>query len=122
MNPVSDSVSSISESSTPGSFGHVTINERNPSSRFSRFVDERMKDWMRDYLDDLPETDYEVSFFDEDPLGEISCLVIVQSGETLWRAWESADNPRTALKRSLHHLHTAGVIGGQPDDQDDSDN
>ena len=122
MNPVSDSVSSISEFSTPGSFGHVTINERNPSSRFNRFVDERMKDWMRDYLDDLPDTDYEVSFFDEDPLGEISCLVIVQSGETLWRAWESADTPRTALKRSLHHLHTDGVIGGQPDDQDDSDN
>ena len=54
MNPISDSVSSISESSAPGSLGHVTINERDPSSRFNRFVDERIKDWMRDHLDDLP--------------------------------------------------------------------
>ena len=112
------------------SIGHVTVNERVPSLRFHKFVDERMQGWMREHLNGsnfgshtdrevsieasaseiaFNETDYEVSFFDEDPLGEISCLVVVQSGETLWRAWESADNPRAALSRSLEHLHTSDV-------------
>ena len=115
--------------------GHVTVNERIPSQRFHKFVDEKMKDWMIDHIHqgeqaaDLPfpqtnslhlgGTDYEVSFFDEDPLGEISCLVVVQSGDTMWRAWESADNPRSALSRSLEHLHTAEIDenGDNGDDQ-----
>ena len=109
---------SLSESQTVESCGRITINERNPNSRLNRYVDEQMKDWMRDHLDALPETDYEVSFFDEDPIGEISCLVIVQSGETLWRAWQSADNPRMALKRSLQQLHMAGVIEGRLEEGD----
>ena len=119
MNSVSDSVSisdlTLSNSPNSGPLGHITFNERNPNSRLNRFVDERMREWMRDHLDVLPETDYEVSFFDEDPIGEISCLVIVQSGETLWRAWQSADNPRMALKRSLEHLHLAGIVEVRPD-------
>lgn len=86
--------------------GHVTVNERIPSQRFSRFVDEKIKDWMHDHnLADAP-SEYEVAFFDEDPLGEISCLVVIHSGENLWRSWETADNPRLALRRSLESLRS----------------
>ena len=86
--------------------GHVTVNERMPSQRFHRFVDEKIRDWMHNHhLDDKP-ADYEVAFFDEDPLGEISCLVIINSGGQLWRSWETADNPRIALRRSIDNLRS----------------
>lgn len=85
--------------------GHITVNERIPSQRFHRFVDEKIKDWMKDHnLEEQP-AEYEVAFFDEDPLGEISCLVVIHSGKQLWRSWETADNPRLALYRSIEHLH-----------------
>ncbi len=84
--------------------GHVTINERIPSQRFHRFVDEKIKDWMHDHqLEDRP-AEYEVAFFDEDSLGEISCLVVIQAGPKSWRSWETADNPRLALSRSIDRL------------------
>lgn len=84
--------------------GHVTVNERVPSQRFNRFVDESIREWMRDQgLDDEP-SEYEVAFFDEDPIGETSCLIVVQVGGELWRSWETADNPRVALQRSLEQL------------------
>ncbi|HVK61079.1 MAG TPA: hypothetical protein VM432_05995 [Bdellovibrionales bacterium] len=84
--------------------GHITVNEHVPTQRFHRFVDEKVKDWLRDHgFEDQP-SEYEVAFFDEDVLGEVSCLVVVQSGEQMWRSWETADNPRAALSRSLEHL------------------
>lgn len=93
--------------------GHVTVNERIPSQRFHRFVDEKIKDWMKDHqLEDAP-AEYEVAFFDEDPLGEISCLVVIHSGEHLWRSWETADNPRLALRRSLEHLNPTDEEEGE---------
>jgi len=105
--------------------GHITVNERIPSQRFHRFVDEKIKDWMKDHnLEEQP-AEYEVAFFDEDPLGEISCLVVIHSGKQLWRSWETADNPRLALHRSIEHLHndpsdelalnTAGTVGASED-------
>jgi hypothetical protein len=83
---------------------HVTVNERMPSVRFHRFVEEKVKDWIREHDISATEADFEVAFFDEEALGETSCLVIVHSGDHLWRSWETADNPRTALSRSLDHL------------------
>lgn len=84
--------------------GHVTINERVPSQRFNRFVDEQIRDWMRDQNFGEDPAEYEVAFFDEDPLGEVSCLVVIQAGKQLWRSWETADNPRLALSRSIENL------------------
>lgn len=84
--------------------GHVTVNERIPTQRFHRFVDEKIKDWMRDHEFGEQPAEYEVAFFDEDSLGEISCLVVIHSGQHLWRSWETADNPRLALSRSLEQL------------------
>lgn len=84
--------------------GHVTVNERVPTQRFHRFVDEKVRDWMREHHVDDDPAEYEVAFFDEEPLGEISCLVVVQSGDHFWRSWETADNPRLALRRSLEQL------------------
>lgn len=86
--------------------GHVTVNERVPSHRFHRFVDEKIKDWMRDHQISEQPAEYEVAFFDEDPLGEISCMVVIHSGKKLWRSWETADNPRLALRRSLEQLRS----------------
>lgn len=84
--------------------GHVTINERMPTQRFYRFVDEKIRDWVRENgLDNKP-VDYEVAFFDEDPLGEVSCLIVLNAGGQLWRSWETADNPRLALCRSIESL------------------
>ena len=83
--------------------GHVTVNERVPSHRFHRFVEEKVKDWMKENLNDEL-AQYEVAFFEEDVLGEVSCLVVIQAGDHLWRSWESADNSRLALSRSLSHL------------------
>src|SRR5262245_32728664 len=85
--------------------GHVTVNERMPSQRFHRYVSEKIKDWMHEHdLGTEDHTDYEVAFFDEDPLGEISCLVVIHAGDHQWRSWETADNPRLALDRSIDHL------------------
>lgn len=84
--------------------GHVTVNERMPTQRFHRFVEEKIKDWLHAHQVDESKAEYEVAFFDEDPLGEISCLVVLHTGDQLWRAWETADNPRVALTRSLDGL------------------
>jgi hypothetical protein len=84
--------------------GHVTVNERIPSQRFTRFVDQQIKNWIREHEIDRFTTEYEVAFFDEESLGEVSCLVVVQSGTQLWRAWESADNSRAALMLTMEHL------------------
>ena len=88
--------------------GHVTVNERVPSQRFHRFVDEQVKEWMREHDISDRQAEYEVAFFDEDPLGETSCLIVIQQGENLWRSWETADNPRQALSRCLENLHVDG--------------
>lgn len=84
--------------------GQVTVNERTPSHRFHRFVDEKIKDWMKDHELVDESADYEVAFFNEDSLGEISCLVVIHSGNALWRSWETAGSPQLALRRSLEHL------------------
>ena len=85
--------------------GHVTVNEHVPTEKFNRFVDEKVKTWIGDHegADGQP-SEYEVAFFDEDTLGEVSCLVVIHCGGQLWRAWESGDNPRIALQRSLEQL------------------
>jgi hypothetical protein len=84
--------------------GHVTVNERTPSHRFHRFVDEKIKDWVKDQEITQQPTEYEVAFFNEDAIGEVSCMVVIHSGPALWRSWETADSPQLALKRSLEHL------------------
>jgi|GEM_PF-4050218 len=87
--------------------GHVTVNEHVPTEKFNRFVDEKVKAWIADHQGEQTEpeaSEYEVAFFDEETLGEVSCLVVVHCGGQLWRAWETGDNPRTALARSLEHL------------------
>lgn len=84
--------------------GQVTVNERAPNPRFHRFVDESIRDWLRENDIDDHSTEYQVSFFDEDPLGEVSCMIVLQSGENLWRSWETADNPRIAFRRSLDQM------------------
>lgn len=61
--------------------GHITVNEHVASQRFNRFVDERLKDWMRDHLPTGSSSEYEVAFFDEDSLGEVSCLIVIQCGK-----------------------------------------
>ena len=84
--------------------GHVTINERNPTDKFQRFVDEKIRHWLKknDFQDGPIE--YEVAFFDEDVLGEVSCMIVVQNGARMWRSWETAENPRMALSKSMEHL------------------
>jgi hypothetical protein len=84
---------------------NVTVNERSPSPSLNRAVDERIRDWMRDHEIDGEKTDYEVAFFDEDPTGEVSCLVVLHAGEHVWRSWEAAGSPTAALTRSLERLH-----------------
>ncbi len=86
--------------------GHVTVNEHVPTEKFNRFVDEKVKAWIADHQgsDEDQPSEYEVAFFDEDTLGEVSCLVVIHCGGQLWRAWETGDNPRIALARSLEHL------------------
>lgn len=86
--------------------GHVTVNEHVPTEKFNRFVDEKVKAWIADHqgANDERASEYEVAFFDEDALGEVSCLVVIHCGGQLWRAWETGDNPRTALARSLEFL------------------
>jgi hypothetical protein len=85
--------------------GHVTVNEHAPTEKFNRFVDEKVKAWVADHQGEEPQaSEYEVAFFDEDTLGQVSCLVVIHCGGQLWRAWETGDNPRTALGRSLEQL------------------
>ena len=85
--------------------GHITVNERVPNERFNKFVEEQVRGWVREHAISEDATDYEVAFFDEDQLGEVSCLVVIHNGEHLWRSWQSADNPRIALRRTLERLH-----------------
>lgn len=85
--------------------GHVTVNEHVPTEKFSRYVDEKVKSWLSDHQgQDGAAAEYEVAFFDEDALGEVSCLVVMHCGGQLWRAWDRGDSPREALARSLEHL------------------
>ncbi len=85
--------------------GHVTVNEHIPTEKFNRFVDEKVQNWIGDHESAEGQlAEYEVAFFDEEALGEVSCLVVVQCGGQLWRSWQSGDNPGTALKRSLKQL------------------
>lgn len=100
----------MQESNTQTSNGHVTVNERMPSQRFHRFVDTKMRDWLRDHDLNEGNAEYEVAFFDEEPLGETSCLVVVHSGPKMWRSWESADNPREALRQSIDRLRLEDEI------------
>ena len=87
-----------------GPIGHVTVNERMPSQRFNRFVEEKVQGWLRDNSMDAAPVDFEVAFFDEEPLGEVSCLVVISSEGQMWRSWESADNPRLALRRTMENI------------------
>jgi hypothetical protein len=85
--------------------GHVTVNEHAPSEKFNQFVDEKVRNWIGDHEGaDVQQSDYEVAFFDEEMIGEVSCLVVIHCGGQLWRAWESGDNPRSALQRGLEQL------------------
>lgn len=88
--------------------GHVTVNEQIPTEKFNRFVDEKVKVWIGDHQSvdgGIGEpAEYEVAFFDEEMLGEVSCLVVIHCGGQLWRAWESGDSPRSALKRGLEQI------------------
>lgn len=94
--------------------GRISINEKNPTSRLQRYVEERVKDWLA--AQDLSGTgpaDYQVSFFDEDAPSEnsesktreVSCLITVQAGSTQWRSWETGESPQAALNRSLENMH-----------------
>jgi hypothetical protein len=101
QSPISSQITTTGQGA---SHGHVTMNEQPASQRFHRFVDEKIKNWMRIHnLADKP-SEYEVAFFDEEPMGEVSCLVVIQSGRHLWRSWETADNARIALSRSIENL------------------
>ena len=92
----------------------ISVNEKHPSSRLQRYVEERVKQWLNDQ-DLLRATqskrpaDYEVAFFDEEvpgqANGEVSCLITVQAGETQWRSWEIGESPQAALNKSLENLH-----------------
>ncbi len=86
------------------SAGQVKFNERNLNDRLQRFVDEKIRHWIENHEPYENPTDYEVAFFDEEALGEISCLIVVQSGAKMWRSWETASNPRLAFSRSLEQL------------------
>lgn len=85
--------------------GQVKFNERSLNDGLQRFVDENIRRWLMAQNIGPDPTDYEVAFFDEDTLGEVSCLITVNSGARLWRSWETATNPRLAFNRSLEHLH-----------------
>ena len=92
----------------------ITVNERVPSHRFHRFVDEKVRSWIRDQGLRENDFDYEVAFFDEEPLGEVSCLIVLQSADHMWRSWETSDNPRFALLKSLEHLKVGFDQGQLP--------
>lgn len=86
--------------------GKISVNEKNPTSRLQRYVQERIKLWLDSQdLDKQTPSDYEVAFFDEDAIGEVSCLITVQAGETQWRSWETGESPQAALNRSLENMH-----------------
>ncbi len=85
--------------------GHVTVNEHVPTEKFSRFVEEKVQSWMSEHhAKDGSPSEYEVAFFDEDVLGEVSCLIVIHCGGQLWRAWESGDTPRAALAKTIESL------------------
>jgi hypothetical protein len=92
--------------------GHITVNERLPSNRFTRFVDEKIKNWMKDHHLEDDRSEYEVAFFNEDTIGEISCLVVIHAGNAMWRSWETADNPQLALRRSIERLEPESAESG----------
>lgn len=89
--------------------GHISVNENAPTERFNAYVEEQVAAWIRAHESSsttVSETtpEYEVAFFDEEAVGEISCLVVIHINDQLWRAWETADNPRAALARTLAAL------------------
>lgn len=89
--------------------GHITVNERQPTDRFNDYVEEKIQLWLKEHRANIaiePQTapEYEVAFFDEETLGEVSCLVVIHDGFQLWRAWETSSNPRLALGQSLAAL------------------
>lgn len=87
------------------SLGTVKYNEHLITDRLQRSVDEKLRHWMHEqHLDGSPAR-YEVSFFDEDILEEVSCMVLVQSGNREWRSWETAANARQAFSLSLERMH-----------------
>lgn len=95
------------------SLGMVKFNERILNDRLQRFVDEHMRQWLRDQgieIESEP-ANYEVSFFNEDVLDEVSCLITAQSGSRSWRSWETAPNARLAFGLSLERLHLDTQLG-----------
>lgn len=84
--------------------GVVTFNERSATALFERFVQDEVRRWLEDRDEASPPLTYEIAFFDEDSLNEVSCLVAINAQGQLMRSWETADNPRMALKRSLERL------------------
>lgn len=90
--------------------GRISVNDKTPTSRLQRYVEERVKYWL--VSQEIPKAgaaDYEVAFFDEEPnedgTTEVSCLITVQAGETQWRSWETGETPQVALNRSLENMH-----------------
>ncbi len=86
------------------SLGSVKYNERTLHDRLSRDVDEKMRHWLRERRLDEGPSGYEVSFFDEDILEEVSCLIMVQARNRRWRSWETAPNARQAFILSIERL------------------
>lgn len=89
--------------------GHISVNETAPTERFNHYVEEQIATWIQSHdsqaLSASATTpEYEVAFFDEEAIGEISCLVVIHINDQLWRAWETAENPRAALARTLGAL------------------
>lgn len=86
--------------------GRISVNDQNPTSRLQRYVEERVKRWLvSQELDEAKPMDFEVAFFNEEVVGEVSCLITVQAGETQWRSWETGESPQSALNRSLENMH-----------------
>ena len=83
--------------------GQVTFNDRAATALLEGYVDDQVRSWL-DGRNESDLTRYEVAFFDEDSLSEVSCLVALFSDGRLLKSWESADDPRLALKRSLDNL------------------
>jgi hypothetical protein len=88
----------------PTAYGQVTINQKSPTQTFQRFVDEQVTAWLEAHNLNVSESVYDVSFFSEEALDEMSCMISIESNGQTWRAWETADNHRIALARSLERL------------------
>lgn len=82
----------------------VSFNEQGCDTQLEKFVDTNIRTWIDSsgIGDEL--TDYEVEFFAEESIGNVSCLIVVQSGPKMWRSWETGDDPQTAFYRSLENL------------------